>query len=509
MTVTEQLLPAAPAGGGPYRRLLRLRPDVLVTAHGDDVELAHPWGRQRVHALGRPTVGRLLELARTELDAEATAAGDARLLRLLERFPYLVTTVLADPLGDPLATAVPIARSAGLPGGLPDRLLGGAPAVLSRFAYLRRLPEEQHAGTCVLESPLAPFRVTLHQPAAGAFVAALTAPRPVADAALPAGLSTAAGQALAGLLAGAGFLETGPGDTPAAADPALWDFHDLLFHSRSRAGRHDYPSGGLFAHQDIPQLPAVPAADPPGEDPGIDLPVPDWDAVVARDPAFSEVLEGRRSVRGYAETPVTLEQLGELLYRSARVRRVIPGDPESPTAYDIVERPYPAGGATGELEVHLSVARCAGLVPGVYRYDAAAHRLRPRRWSGPADEAAFRELLTAAWRATNCTVEPQVLITVTSRFGRLSWKYSQIAYALTLKHVGVLYQTLYLVATAMGLAPCGLGSGDTDAAARALGLDWTSETSVGEFLIGSRPAGVPSVAHGFADTVAEARGAAG
>ncbi|GJF27955.1 hypothetical protein KNE206_06550 [Kitasatospora sp. NE20-6] len=495
MTVIDQLPPDLATAGGPLRRMLRLRPEVVVTAQGDDLEMSHPWGRQRVHALGAETVALLDELTRTEIDVDDLPAG-GRLMHLLHRFPYLVTTTLADPLGVPLATAVPIARSATLPGLA--RPTGTA--VLSRFAYLRRLPEE-HAGACVLESPVAPFRLTLHRPAAGAFVAAVTASRSVAEASLLAGLSTSAGEALAGLLAGAGFLDEG-----AQGEPPLWDFHDLLFHARSRPGRHDYPSGGIFAHPEVAQLPAIPGTGPREEGAGIDLPVPDWDEVLARDPALSEVLEGRRSVRAYADTPVTLDQLGELLYRVARVRRVIPGDPADPHGYDIVDRPYPAGGATGELEVYLSVVRCDGLVPGVYRYDAAAHRLRPRPFSGPGDEAAFRELMTSAWRATGCTVDPQVLLTVTSRFGRLSWKYSQIAYALTLKHVGVVYQTLYLVATAMGLAPCGLGSGDTDAAARALGLDWTAESSVGEFLIGSRPAGVPRTARGFADMVAQARG---
>ncbi|MFC1420726.1 SagB family peptide dehydrogenase [Streptacidiphilus cavernicola] len=510
MTLAQDQLSSAADGGPPLRRLLRLRPDVVVEADGDDVELTHPWGRQRVRALGTATVTRLARLAAQDLDADAAAQGPdgGRLARLLERFPFLVTTVLADPAGNPLATAVPIARSAALspaaspPAASPD-VPAQTPVVLSRFAYLRRLPEE-NSGACVVESPLAYYRVTLHQPSAGAFVAALTSLRTVAQASAVAGLPVAAGEQLAGLLAGTGFLEPAAG-AGSGNDPALWDFHDLLFHSRSRAGRHDYPSGGVFAHPDQPQLPAVPGAGPREDGPGVDLPVPEWAQVVARDPAFSEVLEGRRSVRSYGDAPVTLDQLGELLYRAARVRRIIPGDPESPTAYDIVDRPYPAGGSTGELEVYLSVADCAGLEPGVYRYDAAAHRLQPRHWSGAADEAAFRELLTAAWRATDCTVEPQVLITVTSRFGRLSWKYSQIAYALTLKHVGVLYQTLYLVATAMGLGPCGLGSGDTDAAARALGLDWTSESSVGEFLIGSRPDGPRAVGRGFADVVAESR----
>ncbi|MFD8478838.1 SagB family peptide dehydrogenase [Kitasatospora sp. NPDC059673] len=496
MTVIEHLPPAPTTGGHrPLRRLLRLRPEVEVIAQGADVELAHPWGHQRVHALGERTVAALGELTRTDADLDTLALDQVRLLKLLERFPYLVTTTVADPLGAPLATAVPIARFAALPGFA--RPTG--PLVLSRFAYLRRLPDG-NGESCVLESPMAPFRLTLHQASAGAFVAALSTSRTAEEAALLAGMSADEGEALAGLLAGGGFLDAGQG-----AEAPLWDFHDLLFHARSRAGRHDYPAGGVYAHQDVPQLPAVstPGAREEGE--GIDLPVPDWDTVVARDPALSEVLEGRRSVRTYAETPVTLDQLAELLYRVARVRRIIPGDPADPHGYDGVERPYPAGGATGELEVYLSVVKCVGLEPGVYRYDAAAHRLRPRPFQHPREEAAFGELVTAAWRAAACSVDPQVLLTVTSRFGRLSWKYSQIAYALTLKHVGVLYQTLYLVATAMGLGPCGLGSGDTDAAARALGLDWTAESSVGEFLIGSRPAGVPRTAHGFADVVDAAR----
>lgn len=518
MTVIHDRPATALTGAAsPPRRLLRLRPDVLVEPDGDDVDLTHPWGRQRVHSLGAGAVARLRGLVATAADIGELAADPdgTRLLRLLERFPFLVTSVLAASDGGPLATAVPIARSATLPAPAPAGLPAHTTTVLSRFAYLRRLPDHD-SSACVVESPLASYRVTLCRPLAGAFVAALTSPRTVAEAAAVVGLPVADGQALAGLLAGTGFLEP-TGERTAdrstertegpSADPELWDFHDLLFHSRSRAGRHDYVSGGIFAHPDHPQVPALPEAAPGEEGPGIDLPVPDWAEVVARDPSFSEVLEGRRSVRDYGDEPITVDGLGELLYRAARVRRVIPADPQSPTAYDVVDRPYPAGGSTGELEIYLSVARCGGLEPGVYRYDAAAHRLRPRRWSGAADEAAFRELLTAAWRATNRTVEPQVLITVTSRFGRLSWKYSQIAYALTLKHVGVLYQTLYLVATAMGLGPCGLGSGDTDAAARALGLDWTVESSVGEFLIGSRPAGPALVGRDFADIVARSRGA--
>jgi hypothetical protein len=38
----------------------------------------------------------------------------------------------------------------------------------------------------------------------------------------------------------------------------LWDFHDLLFHARSTAGRHANPLGGTYPHVGVmPPLPAV------------------------------------------------------------------------------------------------------------------------------------------------------------------------------------------------------------------------------------------------------------
>jgi SagB-type dehydrogenase family enzyme len=492
MTFIEEL-PPAPVGWPGW--LLGLRSDVRVVPHGPDVEFTHPWGRHRISGLGGAAVALLLAMADRPLEAPRfRGQGGQRLRQLFERLPYLVTNSVADGAGRLLLTAVPMTRAARLPDLRP--LAGHDPVVLSRFAYLRRLPGEPDA--LVLESPLAPYRVSLHSPAAAGLVAALAVRQPVAAAAAPvAGLPAEVAAALAGLLAGCGFLER----EPVAADSPtrLWEFHDLLFHARSRAGRHDYPSGGIFAHQEVPQLPAVPV--PAADGPRIELPVPSWEAVLARDPALTEVLEGRRSVRHYAGRPVSVDQVGELLYRAARVRRVLPRTPGSPTGYDAVDRPYPTGGATGELELYLAVAECAGLDPGIYRYDAAAHRLCPRH----ADDRAADELVAGARLATGATVTPQVLITVTSRFGRLSWKYSQIAYALTLKHVGVLYQTLYLVATAMGLAACAVGSGDTEAAARALGLDWTEESTVGEFLIGSRPSDLPGLATGFADVVREHR----
>jgi hypothetical protein len=51
----------------------------------------------------------------------------------------------------------------------------------------------------------------------------------------------------------------------------------------------------------------------------------------------------------------------------------------------------------------------------------------------------------------------------------------------------VLLQSLYLAATAMGLAVCGVGHGDPDLFERAAGLQGSVESSVAELVVGSLP----------------------
>jgi SagB-type dehydrogenase family enzyme len=204
---------------------------------------------------------------------------------------------------------------------------------------------------------------------------------------------------------------------------------------------------------------------------------------------------------------VTVGQLGELLYRVARVRGIGHMDVTHPHAYQLVSRPFPSGGGLGELELYVTVVQCAGLEPGIYRYEPAGHRLVPR----PHDPGARTELVQQACMATaGLLAAPQLVFTVTSRLERISWKYATIAYALALKHVGILYQTMYLVATAMGLAPCAFGSGDSEVAARAIGLDWIEQPTVGEFAVGSRRAAdrAPS-ADQYQDMIRDARGETG
>lgn len=394
-----------------------------------------------------------------------------QLSRLAERF--LLAHQLVDAAARPLVTSEPLAPEhdfAIRPLGPEQRF------VLSRFVYLRR-----DGDTATLESPRAKSRVLLHRPGVRALVAELFEPRRLTDL-RGAGTSLDAETvaAVIGMLAASDFLiDAEPPDEEHLAPLLGWEFHDLLFHSRSRLGRHRNPYGRTYRLSE--RMEPLAAFKPPEAGRSVALERPDIDAPGGAEPRFTEVLEGRRSRRAHGEPPISRRELGEFLFRAAGAR----GEPglggSGSDTYEICRRPFPGGGSAYELEIYPLVARCGDLEPGLYHYRPREHQLVSVSDPSPLTEA----LLATAAAAAEAAV-PQVLVVLSARFLRLSWKYSSIGYATVLKDVGVLLQTMYLVAEAMGLAACALGGGNSDVFAEAAGTDYYAETSVGELMLGSR-----------------------
>lgn len=352
---------------------------------------------------------------------------------------------------------------------------------LSRFAYLR-----MDNDALVLESPLSQARTIIHSHLGVAVVADLTKPRSALElCARINNLDEDSARAILSLLVNVNLVsDAGENNAPIESKNlalAQWSFYDLLFHFRSRLGVHDYPTGGDFPFLDtIAPLPALKSG--MGKT-IIALHKPDILHLQQHDPQFAWVMDHRKSVRSYGDKPISAQQLGEFLYRVGRVRWIAGPCPAQSLHYQISSRPYPSGGASYDLELYPIVNTCAGISPGIYHYDPLNHQLCMLADRSPRMDA----LLNDAALCAGLLADPQILIVLASRFQRLSWKYSGIAYATTLKNVGVLYQTMYLVATAMGLAPCGLGAGNSALFAEAVGTDPFAESSVGEFVLGSAP----------------------
>ncbi|MGY4568811.1 SagB-type dehydrogenase family enzyme [Bradyrhizobium sp. USDA 3256] len=191
----------------------------------------------------------------------------------------------------------------------------------------------------------------------------------------------------------------------------------------------------------------------------------------------------RHSIRDFDDQhPVTLAELAQFLDTTARVLSEwknganFDGGPE--VTYSA--RPYPSAGSAYELELYLAVSNCEGLARGFYHYDAGGHALV----AIGASAQQLQALSTAAEFAMDAPGPPQVLITIAARFGRVSWKYSSIAYSLILKDVGTMIQTFYLAATDMGLGGCAIGTTNIDLFAKITELEFHVESPVGQFALG-------------------------
>jgi SagB-type dehydrogenase family enzyme len=353
--------------------------------------------------------------------------------------------------------------------------------VLSRFAYMRR-----RGSDLVLESPRSGALFRICDPGIAATLAMLATPQRFKK--LDRG-SASTVKALLALLVDCQIVfrvDAADGGGMRASEGndslVLWDFHDLLFHARCTEGRHANPLGGVYPY--ATRVAPLPAVRPRWAGTKIDLaklPIADTETVRSA----AKMLRERHSVRRFDDrAPMTLTELSRFLDATARVRSEwtatfdADGGGGLPIAY--TSRPYPSGGSSYPLELYLAVDKCEGLDRGFYFYDAGEHALVPIDVRATEHEA----LLKSAALAMGETGVPQILITIAARFGRVSWKYSSIAYSLILKDVGVLTQTFYLMATAMGLGGCAIGSINIDLFARMTGIDFYVEGPVGQFAIG-------------------------
>jgi SagB-type dehydrogenase family enzyme len=464
------------------------RPDVTVTDDGDAVVVAGPNRAARVQraAVGRAVLERLAapdgsplhELVAADEVSAPAADPSAALMAALAARSLLIALAARGLLSARLVDDDGVAATIAVP-ALPDEPVARPDVlVLSDDVLLRRA--EALAGPAgrglVLESAADPTRC---DPISARFAAALGAmaePRAVgdtyADAPLPASWLD--------VLVAAGILISARDGAPLDARER-WEFHDRLFHTRSRLWFGPVRPFGTTMRLAgvITPLPAqhVPST---ASGPPIALAVPDLDRTGSVEPSFTAVAETRRS-RRRPSGPLAVDALASLLYRVARVRAV-----HATTVGGELDRPAPSGGGIAAISVYPLVVACEGLDPGLYHYDGVGHVLRALS-AAPSDALAR---LTSDARQT-AMLEPdaplQVLLLLAARFGRLQYKYSAMSYAAVLKDVGVLYQSLYLTATVLGLGGCAMGAGDALAFEQASGLDRWEEGSVGEFLVVGGP----------------------
>ena len=182
---------------------------------------------------------------------------------------------------------------------------------------------------------------------------------------------------------------------------------------------------------------------------------------------FPNVLLARRTWRRFADRPVDVADLAQLLRYTAGIHQWLPARGLSRSAL----RTSPSGGARHSIEVYIAARRVRGVRPGLYHYASDRHQLERVRGGQPLG-GVERYLPEQPWFEGAA-----VLVFFAASFERVLWRYDYSrAYRAVLIEAGHLCQTFCLTATWLGLAPfCTMALSDSSIE-RDLKLDGITES---------------------------------
>jgi len=157
---------------------------------------------------------------------------------------------------------------------------------------------------------------------------------------------------------------------------------------------------------------------------------------------MEEALSKRRSVREYQEVPLSLEEVGQLLWAGQGVT-----DSRG-------LRTAPSAGGLYPLELSVVVGDVAGLEAGVYRYVPARHALT-QELAGDVREALAQAAYDQEWVA-----DARAVIVVSGVYERTRPKYGARAEQFVHMEAGHVGQSIALQATGLGLGTVTVGGFD-------------------------------------------------
>jgi SagB-type dehydrogenase family enzyme len=170
--------------------------------------------------------------------------------------------------------------------------------------------------------------------------------------------------------------------------------------------------------------------------------------------SVEEALQGRRSNRRFADQPLTLSQVAQLLWAADGLN-----NPQG-------KRTAPAARAAYAIDLYLVAGKggVTDLAPGLYRYLVAEHAL------SPVAQGEFRPAVSQACNYQAWMMEAPAMVALAGDYARSAVKNSAKAPMFTHMEAGFVAQNLFLEVGALGLGAGIVGGFNDQALAQALKL---------------------------------------
>jgi SagB-type dehydrogenase family enzyme len=183
--------------------------------------------------------------------------------------------------------------------------------------------------------------------------------------------------------------------------------------------------------------------------------------------SLDQAITARVSSRNFTPIPVTLEQLGSLLYYSYGVTRE--------NTHTGLPRPFrvvPSAGALYPLEIFFFSARLDGVPSGLYHYNPAKHYIR--LISSEDHSKSISEALIQPDMALNASL----IIFITAFFERSVFKYGDRGYRFIFLEAGHVAQNINLVSGALNFGSVNIGGFLDREIDTLLGLDGITQSTI-------------------------------
>jgi len=176
------------------------------------------------------------------------------------------------------------------------------------------------------------------------------------------------------------------------------------------------------------------------------------EVAAARTASLEELLRQRRSVRDYADVPLTKDEVMELLWAGQGIT--------SPVGF----RTAPSAGALYPLELYLVAGNVDNLAPGIYKYKPVENGLTLVK------EGDVRAGLATASLGQRSVADGAVDIVIAAVYERTTVKYGVRGERYVHMEAGHVAQNICLQATALNLGLVTIGAFDDAAVAKIVGI---------------------------------------
>lgn len=184
-------------------------------------------------------------------------------------------------------------------------------------------------------------------------------------------------------------------------------------------------------------------------------------------------IAGRESIRRFADTPLSLEEVSMLLWATQGVRRVL--GPECAL------RVTPSAGARHAFETYMAVSRVDALAPGLYRYLPFDNQL-----ACLYEDEAIGKRAAEACHSQQFAGKAAAVFFWTAVPARMEWRYAEAAHKVIAIDAGHVCQNLYLAVQAIGAGTCAIAAYNQEACDALLGVDGKEEFTVYIAAVGKR-----------------------